>query len=118
MNHVNVRTEQFRQGEFRKNTYLISGSFSGKGALELKKSIDDWFDYNVTECQIDLSEVSGMDIIGINVLVRLKMMAQRYNIRFSVSSPYKKEIVETFEHTKLNGPLNVVFKIENVARVA
>ncbi len=118
MNNLNVVTQKFNQNGYTKFTYTFEGDLVSKNALQLKNNVSKWFNTHITECVIDLNNTEKMDIVGINILVKLRMLAMKNNIRFSINAPYRKEIVEQFEHTKLAKPLNVLYRVENVARVA
>ncbi len=116
MENLKLNSQLIVQGTFTKKIYSFKGAMKSTSALLMKKNIQNWFDTSVSECVLNLKNINELDIVGINLLVQLKMIARRHGIRFMIQASYKKEIVETFNDTGMKEILGVTYRIENVAR--
>ncbi len=113
MRNLSIEKKESTQGaDYNKVVYNLNGSLASRQALELKKDITQWYNESATEYVIDLSGTTELDIVGINCLVKMKIIADEKNIRFSIRAPYSKNIVSQFENTKMEKALNVNYLLE------
>ncbi len=118
MSNIRLEVSTFAKKGYTKTTYRIKGNLTSANALELKRNMEEWFSNESSECVIDLFDTRELDVVGINLLVKLRMVARKNNMIFYVKSPYINGLVEAFEQTKMTIPLNVVYSIRNTMRVA
>lgn len=118
MNNLSILTSTFSNNGYTKNTYKVRGSMTSNDALKLKNTINKWFNADADECVIDLSEATALDVVGVNLLVKMKIITCNSDTIFYVKAPYRSEIVDVLEQTKMKLLLNVILDIRNTIKLA
>ncbi len=121
MNTLHFTSEIIRFDGYVKRTIFLVGDITAHEAFNLKNNIPEWFQEPLDEIEFSLEQASDLDIIGVSALVRFKMIALKKNIPFRVLVPYKKNMVDFLNKTKLTDALNVQFvfaKNQKLAKAA
>ncbi len=90
----------------------INGALTSENVLDFPKDMAIMFVPKPFKVLVDLTNVENIDIVGINFLVKLRMMSLNMGVPFAVKAPYRDNIVDHFEKTKLDRVLNVEYIIE------
>jgi anti-anti-sigma factor len=108
-----ITEHQLLSEGYSKILFKFKGNLSEYDAYLLRNNIENWLSKNCTEYVFDLSELSNIDISGINVLVQIKKNIEDKNAIYSFIIPYKRNVLEPIYITKLGEALNIEYYLDN-----
>ncbi len=86
---------------------VLSGALSDMSAYDFKSNLDQLINETHRDCVIDISKISDLDIIGINVLITTHLSLSRQGRQLTVVSQKESPADRLFHLTRMDKILNL-----------